>query len=112
MTNTTEQVSDVDRRRWRRVPLHAPVQINCGDRVHVGQVRDISAGGLAVSRIESPLAEELTLVVALPSGDAAERRLCMFEGRVVWQTDETTGIELDEPPVQDLLAVLNSVIGN
>lgn len=67
--NTSQEGSFNPTRAYPRVPLHSPVEVKTRSRLFIGQIENISVGGLLVSSDPPPaIASELQLLFNLAAG--------------------------------------------
>lgn len=66
---TLQESSYHHTRAYQRVPLHSPVEVKTRSRLFIGQIENISVGGLLVSSAPPPaIASELQLLFNLAAG--------------------------------------------
>ncbi len=67
--NTAQEGSYYPARAYPRVPLHSPVEVKTRSRLFMGQIENISIGGLLVSSAPPPaISSELQLMFNLAAG--------------------------------------------
>lgn len=67
--NTPQEGSFYPPRAYPRVPLHSPVEVKTRSRLFIGQIENISIGGLLVSSDPAPaISSELQLLFNLAAG--------------------------------------------
>ncbi len=88
-------------RAYQRVPLHSPVEVKTASRLFIGQIENISVGGLLVSSVPPPaVASELQLLFNLAAG-----RTVSATAVVRHATQNSFGVEFHDlsPAAQDAI---------
>ncbi|MDT8070427.1 MAG: PilZ domain-containing protein [Terriglobia bacterium] len=99
--NTPQQGSYYPPRAYPRVPLHSPVEVKTRSRLFIGQIENISIGGLLVSSDPPPaISSELELLFNLAAG-----RTVSVSAVVRHSAKTTFGVEFRDltPAAQDAI---------